>query len=239
MKYIEKIAKNRKITPNMSDQNIAPVHHMTTSDTTGAVSGAYNGGISNISSSTGTGTGVGTGIETTGHHGHHHGHHHHNNAEQSGTLGTATSGSGRDTSYTTQETATDVARGTGAGGVAGSSYSTGTSNFPPSSTSDDSISAAPRKSSVVEPFTGSTQEAAHAGRDGSLSTTQGPFQETILQQEGQGGGIPASVGSQTAPGRAGSVGEKAMGALGYGGTHVERPKEEQGLGEKVVNFFGL
>lgn len=48
----------------------------------------------------------------------------------------------------------------------------------------------------------------------------------------------SSVGQQSAPGRAGSIGDGALAALGFGGSKVERPKEDQGLGEKIVNFFG-
>ena len=45
-------------------------------------------------------------------------------------------------------------------------------------------------------------------------------------------------GEQNAPGTAGKVGENALGALGFGGASVERPKEDQGIGEKIVKFFG-
>lgn len=44
--------------------------------------------------------------------------------------------------------------------------------------------------------------------------------------------------SQNAPGKAGDVGEAAMGALGYGGSTVGRPKEDQGISEKIVNILG-
>ncbi|ETN45219.1 uncharacterized protein HMPREF1541_10096 [Cyphellophora europaea CBS 101466] len=44
--------------------------------------------------------------------------------------------------------------------------------------------------------------------------------------------------SQNAPGKAGEVGEAAVGALGFGGSAVERPKENRGLGEKIVAFLG-
>lgn len=65
---------------------------------------------------------------------------------------------------------------------------------------------------------------------GSLFTTdEGSKQDTQLT---------SSVGQQSAPGRAGSIGDKTLGALGFGGSKVERPKEDQGLGEKIVNFFG-
>ncbi|KPI35612.1 uncharacterized protein AB675_4755 [Cyphellophora attinorum] len=44
--------------------------------------------------------------------------------------------------------------------------------------------------------------------------------------------------SQNAPGKAGEIGENAIGALGFGGARVERPKEDQGLGEKIAAFLG-
>lgn len=74
---------------------------------------------------------------------------------------------------------------------------------------------------------------------GPLSSTPGPFQDpdAAVHDGKRSAGITSSVGQNNAPGRAGSVGE-ALGALGYGGATVERPKEEQGLGEKIVNFLG-
>lgn len=44
--------------------------------------------------------------------------------------------------------------------------------------------------------------------------------------------------SQNAPGKLGERGEKLIGAMGFGGSTVERPREEQGLGEKIANFLG-
>lgn len=44
--------------------------------------------------------------------------------------------------------------------------------------------------------------------------------------------------SQNAPGKAGEIGENAIGALGFGGSSAERPKEDQGLGEKIAAFLG-
>ena len=44
--------------------------------------------------------------------------------------------------------------------------------------------------------------------------------------------------SQNAPGKAGDVGEKVLGAVGFGGAEVERPKEDQGIGEKIAAFLG-
>lgn len=74
---------------------------------------------------------------------------------------------------------------------------------------------------------------------GPLASTPGPFQvPTTDNLEGTSAPPTSSVSSQNAPGKAGEFGEKVMGALGVGGTHVERPKEEQGIGEKIVNFLG-
>jgi hypothetical protein len=44
--------------------------------------------------------------------------------------------------------------------------------------------------------------------------------------------------SQNAPGKLGKRGENALGAMGFGGAQVERPKEDQGVGEKIVAFLG-
>ena len=76
-------------------------------------------------------------------------------------------------------------------------------------------------------------------RKDSLSATPGPFNAPTTEDVSKGDVPPSSsVGSKNAPGKAGEVGEKIMGGFGVGGTHVERPKEEQGLGEKIVNFLG-
>lgn len=44
--------------------------------------------------------------------------------------------------------------------------------------------------------------------------------------------------AQNAPGRLGERGENILGAMGFGGAHVERPREDQGLGEKIAEFLG-
>ncbi len=44
--------------------------------------------------------------------------------------------------------------------------------------------------------------------------------------------------AQNAPGKLGDRGENIVGAMGFGGSSVERPKAEQGLGEKIANFLG-
>lgn len=44
--------------------------------------------------------------------------------------------------------------------------------------------------------------------------------------------------AQNAPGKLGETGENIVGGLGFGGSAVERPKEDQGLGEKIANFLG-
>jgi len=77
------------------------------------------------------------------------------------------------------------------------------------------------------------------GNRGPLASTESPFQTATTDGVSKSNVPPtSSVGQQNAPGRAGEVGEKAMSAMGFGGNHVERPKEEQGLGEKIVNFLG-
>lgn len=91
----------------------------------------------------------------------------------------------------------------------------------------------PRLNSEYEPTTTIDQPR------GSLSSTVGPFQVPTTDDVSKSEVPPtSSVGSQNAPGRGGEIGEKAMGALGYGGSTVERPKEEQGVAEKIVNFLG-
>lgn len=90
-----------------------------------------------------------------------------------------------------------------------------------------------RLNSEYEPTTSISQPR------GSLSSTVGPFQVPTTDDVGKSEVPPtSSVGQQNAPGRGGEIGEKAMGALGYGGSTVERPKEEQGVAEKIVNFLG-
>jgi hypothetical protein len=44
--------------------------------------------------------------------------------------------------------------------------------------------------------------------------------------------------SQNAPGKLGYRGENVLGAMGFGGSKVERPKEDQGIGEKIAEFLG-
>ncbi|KAK5198320.1 hypothetical protein LTR92_002565 [Exophiala xenobiotica] len=44
--------------------------------------------------------------------------------------------------------------------------------------------------------------------------------------------------SRNAPGKLGDRGENIVGAMGFGGSTVERPKADQGLGEKIVTFLG-
>lgn len=100
-------------------------------------------------------------------------------------------------------------------------------------TSDTTGEYRPRLNSEYEPTTSIDQPR------GSLSSTVGPFQVPTTDDVSKSEVPPASsVGQQNAPGKGGELGEKAMGALGYGGTSVERPKEEQGIAEKIVNFLG-
>lgn len=74
---------------------------------------------------------------------------------------------------------------------------------------------------------------------GSLSSTTGPFQVPTTDDVSKKDVPPtSSVGQQSAPGRAGSIGDGAIAALGFGGSKVERPKEDQGIGEKIINFLG-
>ncbi|OCT49928.1 hypothetical protein CLCR_07624 [Cladophialophora carrionii] len=44
--------------------------------------------------------------------------------------------------------------------------------------------------------------------------------------------------AQNAPGKLGERGENILGAIGFGGAAVERPKEDQGIGEKIAEFLG-
>ena len=104
---------------------------------------------------------------------------------------------------------------------------------PATSTTNDANDAGRRLSSV-HPETTEIEQPR-----GSLSSTTGPFQQPTTDDVSKSEVPPSSsVGTQNAPGRGGDIAEKAMSALGYGGTQVERPKEEQGLGEKIVNFLG-
>ena len=68
-------------------------------------------------------------------------------------------------------------------------------------------------------------------RSNSVSASSDPSTETHF---------PASMTGQAvnAPGKTGVIGENIMGALGYGGSAVEWPKEDQGIGEKVAEFLG-
>ena len=72
---------------------------------------------------------------------------------------------------------------------------------------------------------------APRGSLASTSTSSDPNTETSF---------PASTTGQAvnAPGKTGVIGENVMGALGYGGSAVERPKEDRGIGEKVAEFLG-
>lgn len=100
-------------------------------------------------------------------------------------------------------------------------------------TSADAPVSRDRLNSEYEPRTEIDQQR------GSLASTQGPFQTpTTDDVDKSDAPLTSSVGSQNAPHAGGRAGEAAMGALGYGGASVERPKEEQGLAEKIVNFMG-
>lgn len=118
-----------------------------------------------------------------------------------------------------------------------SDYTTSNSNTT-ARTNPDTISSTTeppheRLNSVYEPTTEIQQPR------GSLSSTTGPFQvPTTDDVSKKDAPLTSSVGQQSAPGRAGSIGDKALSAMGYGGSKVERPKEDQGLGEKIVNFLG-
>ena len=108
---------------------------------------------------------------------------------------------------------------------------------------DDSISAVPRHSVSGQPLNLNHEyeprTSISQSKHDPLAGTEGPFQVPTTDDVSKSGVPPtSSVGQHNAPGRAGSVGEKALGALGYGGNHVERPKEDQGLGEKIVNLLG-
>lgn len=108
---------------------------------------------------------------------------------------------------------------------------------------DDFISAAPLEGSTRETRVLNDEDeprtAVSRGKRDSLAGTEHPFQNASKDDGSESDArLTSSVGQRNAPGRAGSIGEKAMSAVGYGGNTVERPKEEQGLGEKIVNFFG-
>lgn len=89
--------------------------------------------------------------------------------------------------------------------------------------------------SVHQPRT-SVNDSAHRG---SLASTEGPFQQpTTDNVSNSDTNAFSSVSSQNAPHAGGTVGENTLGALGYGGSQVERPKEEQGVAEKIMNILG-
>lgn len=91
-----------------------------------------------------------------------------------------------------------------------------------------------RLSSVHEPRTSISSDPA-----APLASTEGPFQQPTTDDVSKSEApLTSSVSSQNAPGKAGAFGENVLSAFGYGGAHVERPKEEQGIGEKIVNFLG-
>lgn len=97
----------------------------------------------------------------------------------------------------------------------------------------DASASHDRLNSEYEPRTQLDQQR------GSLASTQGPFQTpTTDDVDRSDAPLTSSVGSQNAPGTGGKIGEATMGALGYGGANVERPKEEQGVAEKIMNFMG-
>lgn len=146
--------------------------------------------------------------------------------------------------------------------------STSSSTMPSSTIGDSSTMASQDTSRIAPPMddtsarrtssgvTGSTQQLEAEIENGTASvfskdpdaqrrgsemiTSAAPNVGQATTEEVDKSGIPpsSSVGQQNAPGKGGKVGEYAMGAFGYGGTHIERPKEEQGLGEKIVNFMG-
>jgi hypothetical protein len=68
----------------------------------------------------------------------------------------------------------------------------------------------------------------------SLSAQGGKGVEPLAGEESIGHYSKAG----NAPGKLGERGENIVGALGFGGSKVERPKEDQGLGEKIAEFLG-
>jgi hypothetical protein len=68
----------------------------------------------------------------------------------------------------------------------------------------------------------------------SLSAQGGEGAEPLAGEESIGHYSKAG----NAPGKLGERGENIVGALGFGGSKVERPKEDQGIGEKIAEFLG-
>jgi hypothetical protein len=93
----------------------------------------------------------------------------------------------------------------------------------------DSTHPAKDVDAPVNPSTESTPLNAHHRPSIQGDDHQGLTGDTTIRR--------ASL-AQNAPGRAGEIGEAAVGAIGFGGSTVERPKEDQGLGEKIANFLG-
>jgi hypothetical protein len=104
------------------------------------------------------------------------------------------------------------------------------SSIHPSSTVSSPINPATESSPLNAHYRPSLQsEGAATGDAPGEGGVQGLAGDTIIRR--------SSI-SQNAPGRAGSVGEAVLGALGFGGTAVERPREDQGVGEKIVALLG-
>lgn len=158
----------------------------------------------------------------------------------SGTYNTSSSGYGND-SYGPTDTSRTTDSLTGDRSYGSSNVNSGRPEFTGTygGRNDDTITSADapvsrdRLNSEYEPRTAVSEQR------GSLASTQGPFQVPTTDDVDKSDVPPtSSVGSQNAPHAGGRIGESAMGALGYGGSTVERPKEEQGIAEKIVNILG-
>ena len=111
----------------------------------------------------------------------------------------------------------------------------------------DSVHPAANQTDVISPSTQSKPLNAHHRPSVDANTVSMAKEGHRGSVDSQGNPVTGLAGdttirrtslSQNAPGKAGDIGENAIGALGFGGASVERPLKDQGLGEKIVNFLG-
>jgi len=241
---------------NNYDNNYAPVHHETTSGTGQSISSSGYTGDADVA-----GTNLGFGNERDYNSTRQQGY-----TGDAGLAGTNTNtgfgndreySSGRQTGYTDDAGLTGTRIGFGSDREYGSTQPMGMTNTTSGLSSQDmnysnrdTIGTSTDRDDTFRsseyrqaPLELSHEHAPRREIDQSqdaLASTQGPF-KVPTTDDVSGSDVPptSSVGNQNLPGARGERGEMILGAAGVGGSQVERPKEDQGIGEKIVNFLGI
>ena len=107
-------------------------------------------------------------------------------------------------------------------------------------TASDDLSGHSTESNPLEASTASTNQMSNVPQSTNVVEVPRSNLVSASSDPSTEENFPNSTTTSTAnaPGKTGVIGENIMGGMGMGGSSVERPKEDQGIGEKIAAFLG-